>query len=187
MYLLPFNHPDYPPDSDECWKFFITCDDPDGDVADFLDAMETVGGAFEEAWVYASKLALSGKAWKTLIPDAKRFHDVGEVKCKRGTGKHETHKVWMFKHGRVRILWCYAGPQRVMLFGQTLLKNQNKIDPADIDLVGKEMQRYFTALDTAKIDIAGGEDNEQTFGKLFEPKQEPAGALKKGSPSRGRG
>lgn len=166
MYLLPFNHPSFPCTKDG-WKFFITCEDKDGEVADFIDAMEHAGSSFDDAWIHTSKLAQSGKPWKTLIPDAKKFHDVGKVKIKRASGKHEEHTVWSFKHGRIRILWCYAGPNKVMLFGNTIYKDQNTIDPADVTIVGNELKRYFTALDTGKLKIAGGKDNEQAFGPLF--------------------
>lgn len=168
MYILPFNHPDHPVHKgDDCWKFFIICEDREGEQSDFLDAMESVGPEFDDALRHVSKLATTGLPWKSLIPDARRFHDVGKVKLKRGSGKHETETVWSFKHGNVRILWCYAGPKKVILFGQTFFKDQRKLAEADIKIVQREMQRYITALDTGHILIAGGKENESTFGSLF--------------------
>lgn len=167
MYILPFNHPEHPVHQGQCWKFFIICEDKNGEESAFLDAMDAVGSEFDDAWRHFSKLASSGMPWKSLIPDSGRLHHVGEVKYKRVSGKHETETVWSFKHGDVRILWCYAGPNKVILFGQTLYKDQRKIPVADIDIVQREMQRYITALDKGQITIAGGKKNESTFSALF--------------------
>lgn len=186
MYLLPFNHPEFPP-KDDGWKFFIVCEDKDGNVSRFMDAMDAAGETFDLAWRHVSNLAQQGKPWKTLIPDAKRFHDVGKVKIRRKSGKTEQETVWSFKHARIRILWCYAGSARkVMLFGHTLWKDQNEIADADVELVGKELQRYFDELDAGTITIAGGDENEHTFGKLFAEREGKSHARQKGSSSRRR-
>lgn len=161
MYLLPFNHPDFPP-TDNGWKFFVNCDDDKGEVSSFLDAVDQVGPAlFDDIWVYASKLAQLGTQWKRLIPDAVRLHDVGKVSLRHESGNHFTETVWEFKHGRIRILWCYAGDNKAILFGHTLLKTKGKITKADLHPVEVAMQSYITAVESGNLKIVGESDNEQ--------------------------
>lgn len=171
MYLLPFHAPEIPPDPLNGWKFFIVCDDEEGERSSFFDAMDALGeeraADFATMVTHFSKLALDSRPWEVKIPDKKRMHDVGEISLKHANGACYSDKVWSFKHSNLRILWCYGGAQRIILFGHVLAKDQPKIDPIDVELVEDLMQKYVVAYETGQIRIAGGEENEQTFSKLF--------------------
>lgn len=171
MYLLPFHHPDEPNPPDNGWKFFVVCKDKDGEQSDFIDEIEALGENrlvdFYAMLLQLTRLACTGKPWEVIIPDKKRMHDVGEFTLKHIDGKTEQAKVWEFKHADIRILWCYGGKGRIILFGRALLKDQKKINPADVKCVGKIRNSYQEAFEKGQINIAGGEENEQAFGKFF--------------------
>lgn len=192
MFLLPLSDPDGPSLAGaEAWKFFVVCDDPRGEKSDFLDAVEALGTqgepAFAQLLSMLTKLAVSGRPWKALLPDAKRFHEVGEITFRRADGQIESEKVWSFKQGKkLRLLWCYGGKGKVILFGHTMMKNQNTVDPSDVAKVKAVMQDYVLAQDRGQISIAGGVKNEQAFGELFPKGKERPDVGKKEAPGRNR-
>lgn len=137
----------------------------------FLDAIDALdvsrSGDFDALLRKHSKLAALGEPWENTIKEARKMHHVGEITLQHNTGKQTVEKVWEFKHADLRILWCYGGPGRVILFANTFSKDQRKIDKSAIDLVEKEMQRFTSARESGKLRIAGGKENERTFGPLF--------------------
>lgn len=171
MYLLPLHHPDEPAPPDSGWKFFIVCKDKDGNQSNFIDQIEALGenrsGDFYAMLLHLTRLAGQGKPWQDVFPDKRRMHYVGEFTLKHTNGRNEQEKVWEFKHGDIRILWCYGGKGKIILFGGTLVKDQKKIDPSNIMQVGKAKNEYQAALENGRIKIAGGEENERAFGKYF--------------------
>lgn len=170
VYVLPFHPSDYPPKK-HGWKFFIVCKDKMGEESDFFDAIDALGEAREsDVLVMLEKyaiLAASGEPWQKLFPDRRKMHHVGEFNLNNLDGSFSKEKVWEFKHADLRVLWCYGGPNKIIIFGHVLAKDQNKIDPADVKTVQKVMQAYTTALQQGTIQVAGGEENEQAHGSLF--------------------
>ncbi len=175
MFLLPFNHPDEPTPRENSWKFFIVCDDKDGEKSKFIDQIEALGenraGDFTKMLKYLTRLASYGKPWEAVIQDKRKMHYVGEFVLHHTDGKAESEKVWEFKHGDIRILWCYGGKGKIILFGCVLLKDQKKIDKADVEYVGKLKNSYQMAYEKGQVIVAGDKTNEQTFGKFFPKSQ----------------
>ncbi|MFH1493768.1 MAG: hypothetical protein ABIG70_03105 [Pseudomonadota bacterium] len=175
MYLLPLYHPEEPTPDDRGWKFFIICNDKDGNESEFLNEIAGLGenriDDFYSMLLQLTRLARQGKPWEVVIPDKKRMHDVGEFTLHHVSGKTNKEKVWEFRHADLRILWCYGGPGRIIVFGRILSKDQKKINQADVSNTGTVMNAYQTAYENGQIQIAGGEQNERAFGKLF-PKSE---------------
>lgn len=164
MYLLPIRHPDEPPPPDDCWRTYTVSGDELGEEGcPFLDELEALDDVFQASFaswlLHFKKLCAAHprRPLKELIKDEKKLHDVGKVRIKKPGGGVSDVAVWQFTHDRIRVLWCYSGPEhkRIIILGRILIKKQQKIKPADVKAVEPLMQAYVDALHAGTLTIVG--------------------------------
>lgn len=171
IYLLPMEHQEEPPPPQNVWRLFSPCRDEAGEEGHLLDAIDDLGDNMQEALDHLlrhiTKLAATGKPWKELIPDADDLHDVGDAKIKLPSGRTVSEKIWQFRHGQMRLLWCYGHGKQVVILTHAMAKSSKKIKKADLEAAEQVMKEYFCALENGQIKIIGDDDHERTLATLF--------------------
>jgi hypothetical protein len=172
IYLLPIEDDENPPPAN-AWRLFTVSSDKDGNECTFLDEADALGDnlsdQFDSLLAMVRKLAAIGKPWKSLIPDPKDLHDIDDVKINLPSGRTIEEKIWQFKLGQIRIMWCYGGGNKVMVLTHTAVKKGNSTPKADIESAGKVMKAYFEAKELNQLKIVG-DDHEHALHQLFAEK-----------------
>lgn len=188
-YLLPLEDDDAPPLPAEAWRLFTPCGDAEGGDCPLLDEAGRLGPNLEKQFdtllTLIRKLAATGRAWRELIRDEKELHDLGVVSVTLPSGKVTDERIWQFRQGQVRLLWCYGGGNKVLLLTHLAVKKSQKTPQADIDAAGRAMQDYFHARECGQLGIVGDE-HERTLHQLFAAKTGKPGVPETGKTGRGR-
>lgn len=163
MYLFPIRHPDEPFPDDDCWQPYALSEDEDGERCDLRNQIAGLDQAYIDdffAWLrHFQKLCTAHpqRHMKDLIRDSKKFHSVGAVSVESLPGVKTEVNVWQFTHGRIRVMWCYAGDGRILLLGRVLIKKQQKTKKSDVQVVEKAMQAYLDAKRDGVLKILAGD------------------------------
>ncbi len=167
MFLIPIHHPDEPfPDTD-CWMTYAISADKEGEQCDLLKQVESLDQSYVDdffAWLlHFQRLCTAHpkRPMKELIRDSRKLHDVGTAQLTTSPGCSTTETVWQFTHGRIRVMWCYAGDGRILLLGRVLVKKAQKTSKSDVKIVEKAMQAYLSAKFNGALTIVSGDENEQ--------------------------
>lgn len=167
MFLIPIRHPDEPfPDTD-CWQAYAISADKEGEQCDLWSQVEALDQSYVEdffAWLlHFQRLCTAHPKgpMKELIRDSKKLHDVGTAQLTTSPGCSTTETVWQFTHGRIRVMWCYAGDGRILILGRVLIKKTQRTKKSDVKVVEKAMQAYLNAKYKGVLKIASGDEDEQ--------------------------
>lgn len=167
MFLIPIRHPDEPFPETDCWQAYALSADKEGEQCDLLNQVMALDSSYVAdffAWLlHFQRLCTAHpkRPMKELIRDSKKFHDVGTVSLKAGQGVTTSETVWQFTHGRIRVMWCYAGDGRILILGRVLIKKTQKTRKADVKVVEAAMQAYLDAKEAGVLEIVPGDENEQ--------------------------
>jgi phage-related protein len=188
-YLLPLEDEDAAPLPVDAWRLFTPCGDAEGEDCPLLDQAGGLGDNLERQFdtllAMIRKLAATGKNWKELIRDEKALHDLGTVRIALPTGQVVDERIWQFKQGQVRLLWCYGGGKKVLLLTHLAVKKSQKTPKADIEAARRAMQDYVSAREGGQLRIVGDED-ERTLHQLFAQEAGKPRVPETGKTGRGR-